>query len=62
LYERAFALQQMNLGPDHPELLGLLGPYADLLLKLHYDAKAAEVRARMAMISTAQQNERKKLR
>jgi hypothetical protein len=59
LYERALAIQQVNLGPDHPELLGLLGQYADLLLKLHDDAKAAEVRARMAMISTAQQNERK---
>lgn len=59
LYERALAIQKVNLGPDHPDLLGLLGQYADLLLKLHYDAKAAEVRARMAMISTAQQNERK---
>jgi hypothetical protein len=59
LYERALAIQQVNLGADHPELLGLLGQYANLLLKLHYDAKAAEVRARMAMISTAQQNERK---
>jgi len=57
LYERALALQQVNLGPDHPELLGLLGKYADLLRKLHDDAKAAAVRSRMAMISTAQRNQ-----
>lgn len=57
LYERAVAIQEVNLGPDHPELLPLLQQYADLLLKLHQDAKAAEVRARIALISTAQQNE-----
>ena len=57
LYERALAIQQVNLGPDHPELLPLLQQYAGLLLKIHQDAKAAEVRARIALISTAQQNE-----
>jgi Tetratricopeptide repeat len=56
LYERALAIQEVNLGPDHPDLLSLLRQYADLLVKLHDEAKAAQVRARMALISTAQQN------
>jgi Tetratricopeptide repeat len=59
LYERILTIQQVNLGPDHPELLGPLGRYADLLVKLHYDAQAAEVRARMAMISAAKHDEGK---
>jgi hypothetical protein len=56
LYERALTIQEVNLGPDHPDLLSLLQQYADLLVKLHDEAKAAQVRARMALISTAQQN------
>jgi hypothetical protein len=59
LYERIVAIQEVNLGPDHPDLLQPLGHYADLLLKLHQDAKAAVVRARINMISIAQQNARK---
>lgn len=59
LYERALAIQQVNLGPDHPELVGLLRQYADLLLKLHDDAKAAQVQARIDMISRAQRNQQK---
>ncbi len=57
LYERAVAIQEAILGPDNRELVGLLGKCADLLLKLHDDAKAAEVRARMDMISAAQRND-----
>jgi len=56
LYERALTIQEANLGPNHPELLGLLGEYADLLLKVHDDPKAAEVQARMAKISSAEQS------
>jgi Tetratricopeptide repeat len=59
LYERIVAIQEVNLGPDHPDLLQPLGHYADLLLKLHQDAKAADVRARMNRISIAKQNARK---
>lgn len=55
LYEHAVAIQEVNLGPDHPDLLWPLGKYAEVLQRLHEDTKAAEVRARMAMISTAQQ-------
>jgi tetratricopeptide (TPR) repeat protein len=55
LYERALAIQESNLGPNNRELLPLLQEYADLLVKLHDDAKAAEVGARMGSISAAQQ-------
>lgn len=59
LYEHAVAIQELNLPPDHPDLLWPLGKYADVLQILHEDAKAAAVRARMAMISNAQQREKK---
>jgi tetratricopeptide (TPR) repeat protein len=59
LYERALAIQDANLGPDDRERLYLLGNYMSLLLKLHDPAKAAEVRARMAKISSAEQNDPK---
>ena len=59
LYERAIKIQEANLGPDHPEVLSLLSEYADLLQKLHEDAKAAEIRARVARISSADQKDRK---
>jgi hypothetical protein len=59
LYERALAIQEMNLGPHNPELLSLLREYADLLRKLHENAKAAEVHARIDMITAAQQNDHK---
>jgi tetratricopeptide (TPR) repeat protein len=56
-YQRALAIQEVNLGPSHPEVFYLLSKCADLLLKLHDDAKAAEVRARMALIT--HENEQK---
>ncbi|PYU18787.1 MAG: hypothetical protein DMG32_25665 [Acidobacteria bacterium] len=59
LYERVLAIQEVNLGPDHPQLIPPLSDYADILRKLHDDAKAAQVRARIDMISRAQQNEHK---
>jgi tetratricopeptide (TPR) repeat protein len=59
LYERALAIQEANLGPNDRELLPLLGEYADLLVKLHDDARVIEVHARMDMISATQQNDQK---
>jgi tetratricopeptide (TPR) repeat protein len=56
LFERALAIQEANLGPDNPQLLNVLVPYADLLDKMHSSGTAAEVRARMARISPPQQN------
>jgi hypothetical protein len=55
LYERALAIQEANLGPDNPQLINVLGPYADLLDKMHSSGKADEVRARIARISPPQQ-------
>jgi len=59
LYEHAVAIQELNLPPDHPDLLWPLGKYADMLQMLHEDTKAAAVRARMETISNAQQRETK---
>jgi tetratricopeptide (TPR) repeat protein len=59
LYERVLAIQQVNLGPADPNLIGPLSDYADILRKLHSDAKAAQVQARIDMISRAQQNPEK---
>lgn len=58
LYERALAIQEASLGPADPGLLPLLEPYADLLAKLHDSPKAAEVRARIDLISAAQRTGR----
>jgi hypothetical protein len=58
LYDRALAIQEANLGPADAGLLSVLEPYAELLAKLHDDAKASEVRARMSSISAAQRNSR----
>ncbi len=54
-YERAIAIQEANLGSGDPGLLPLLQKYADLLQKLHEDAKAAGVKSKIAAISATQQ-------
>ncbi len=56
IYQRALAIQETNLGPNHTQLLGLLEQYAEVLEKTHDMAKAAEVRARMKRISSGNQN------
>jgi len=50
-YERALSLQESMVGPQHPQLLLLLERLAIVLEKLHDDAKAAEVKSRIAAIS-----------
>jgi len=47
VYERALAIQASAVGPTDPRLANILVPYADLFTKLHDDAAAAEVRARI---------------
>jgi hypothetical protein len=42
-----------------PELLVLLGKYADLLVKLHENAKPSGVHALMDLISKARQDDQK---
>lgn len=54
-YERAIAMQEANLGPNDPNLIGLLEKYASFLSGLKEEAKAAEVRARIASIRDTQQ-------
>jgi tetratricopeptide (TPR) repeat protein len=55
-YERALGLQESMVGPKHPQLIPLLQRLAGVLVKLHDDAKAAEVNARIAAISAASGN------
>ena len=47
LYERAVKIEETNLGPDNTQLVSMLSSYADLLVKMHEDAKAAEIQARI---------------
>ena len=58
LYERALKLQQTAVGPEHPQLLLVLGPYYSLLRKMHQDVKAAEVQSRIDKINQARQKDR----
>jgi len=58
-YGHAVAIQETNLGSGDPGLLPLLQKYADVLQKLHDDAKTAEVKSKIAAISAAQQNNQK---
>ena len=58
-YERAIAIQETNLGSVDPGLLSLLQKYADLLQKLHEDAKAAGVKSKIAAISATQQKKQR---
>jgi len=55
-YERAIAMQEANLGANDPSLTSLLEKYASLLSKLNEDAKAAEVRARIASLQAIHRN------
>jgi tetratricopeptide (TPR) repeat protein len=56
-YERALSLQESMIGPQHPQLIPLLQRLAGVLGKLHDDAKAAEVKGRIAAISAASANQ-----
>jgi tetratricopeptide (TPR) repeat protein len=58
-YERALSLQESMIGPQHPQLLLLLQRLAGVLEKLHDDAKAADVKARIAAISEATANQQR---
>ncbi|HTC64594.1 MAG TPA: tetratricopeptide repeat protein [Candidatus Saccharimonadales bacterium] len=55
-YERALSVQESMVGPQHPQLLVLLERLATVLEKLHDNAKAAEVKSRIAAISAAYGN------
>jgi hypothetical protein len=54
LYERALKIEEANLGPNNRQSLSTLSSYADLLVKLHEDAKAAEVQTHINEIEKMQ--------
>ena len=54
LYERAVKIEEANLGPNNSRSLSILSAYADLLVKMHDDARAAEIQARINEIEKMQ--------
>jgi len=54
LYERAMKIDEINYGPNNQRSTSTLSSYADLLLKLHEDAKAAELQAHIQEIEKKQ--------
>jgi len=54
LYERAIKIEEFNFGPNNQRSISTLYSYADLLLKLHEDAKAAELQAHIQEIEKKQ--------
>ena len=54
LYERAMKIEEVNFGLNNQRSISTLSSYADLLLKLHEDAKAAELQAHIQEIEKAQ--------
>lgn len=54
IYERAIKIQEANFGPNDRQLHFALTFYADLLRKMHEDAKAAEIQARIKEIEKNQ--------
>jgi tetratricopeptide (TPR) repeat protein len=54
LYERAIKIEEVNFGPNNQRSISTLSSYADLLLKLHEDAKAAELQAHIQEIEKKQ--------
>jgi tetratricopeptide (TPR) repeat protein len=53
-YERAMKIEEVNFGPNNQRSTSTLSSYADLLLKLHEDAKAAELQAHIQEIEKKQ--------
>jgi len=54
LYERAIKIEEVNFGPTNQRSISTLYSYADLLHKLHEDAKAAELQAHIQEIEKKQ--------
>ena len=50
LYQRALAIREKALGPEHPEVATVLENYAPLLRKIGKDAEVAELEARASTI------------
>jgi tetratricopeptide (TPR) repeat protein len=54
LYERAMKIEEVNFGPNNQRSISTLSSYADLLLKLHEDAKAGEFQTHIQEIEKKQ--------
>jgi len=50
LYQRALAIREKALGPDHPDVATALENYAGLLRKTRRESQAAELEARAQAI------------
>jgi Tetratricopeptide repeat len=50
LYQRALAIQEESLGPDHGDVAWTLGAYATLLRKKNRTAEAAELAALVGLL------------
>ncbi len=50
LYQRALAIWQKALGPEHPQVAMVLENYTVLLYRLHRDAEAEKMEARAKAI------------
>lgn len=46
-YKRALSIKQRPLGPQHPEVLGILEKYANLLVLLNRDEEARQLESRV---------------
>jgi tetratricopeptide (TPR) repeat protein len=57
LFERAIAIQEKNMGPDHPGLIGALSYYAATLRKSKEDELAAGIEARIEAIRKKSQRQ-----
>jgi len=57
LYQRALALIERTLGPEHPNLAATLDNYADLLRKMQRAAEAETAEARAKAIWAKQKRE-----
>jgi tetratricopeptide (TPR) repeat protein len=47
LYQRALAIQEQRLGPNHPDVVVTLNNYLALLKAMHRDAEAAQLEHRL---------------
>jgi hypothetical protein len=56
LYKKALTVQTKALGSKHPEVVNLLGNYANLLFRVHRDAEGEQLRAMARGATTGKWN------
>jgi tetratricopeptide (TPR) repeat protein len=55
LFQRALAIREKVLGPEHPDTVTVLGNYADLLRQTNSEAEAKKLEARAQAIREKQE-------